>query len=78
MRVIMSRASTARAGQAGPRVERATNKPRSVADRIVKVLVADCGLDPGTKMLSKVSEWMETSPLVHRNTVRAYVCGADG
>jgi len=37
-----------------------------VAARIVKVLGADCGLDPSTKMLSKVSAWMETSPLVLR------------
>ena len=51
---------------AGPRAERAPNKPRSVAARIVKVLGADCGLDPSTKMLSKVSAWMETSPLVLR------------
>ena len=40
-----------------------------MAARIVKVLGADCGLDPGTKLLSVVSEWMETSPLVYR------VCG---
>ena len=49
--------------------EHTKKAPKTVAARIVKVLGADCGLDPGTKLLSVVSEWMETSPLVYR------VCG---
>ena len=51
-------AASSNAQTAGARVH-PKKAPKTVAARIVKVLGADCGLDPGTKALSKVSEWME-------------------
>ena len=51
-------AASSNAQTAGAR-EHPKKSPKTVAARIVKVLGADCGLDPGTKALSKVSEWME-------------------